>query len=98
LRVGLHPEDRRPAFTCELERLPGRVDAGDDRSQLRELGSRLTRSALQVEDALFPEVGERVADLTREAALAGHGGRAALVKVVPRSPVVLGRFHQASSE
>src|SRR6266567_6048022 len=48
LRVGLHPEDRGPAFACHLERLPGGIDAGDDRSELRELSGRLACTALQV--------------------------------------------------
>src|SRR6266550_2854890 len=98
LRIGLHPEDRGPALACQLERLAGGIDARDDCSELRELSGRLTRAALQVEDPLLLEVGERAPDLLGEPALAGKRRCSLPVDFVPRASVVLGRFHQASRE
>src|SRR5690242_2681388 len=59
LRVGLHPEDRRPALPRGLEGGAGGVDAGDDAAELRELRGRLAGAALEVEHALLLQVGER---------------------------------------
>ena len=98
LRLRLHPEDGRPPLARRLERLAGGVDPGDDGAELRELGGRLTRSALQMQDALLVEVGERVANRGRKTPLPGERLGALPVDLVPRAPVVFGRFHQTRRE
>src|SRR5215468_9562008 len=69
LRVGLHPEDRGPPFARGFQRRSRRVDAGHDPAELRELGGRFARAAVQVEHALVRQVGERVTYRARQPAL-----------------------------
>src|SRR6266545_5179464 len=67
-------------------------------AELGELGGRLTRAALQVEDALALEPGQRVPHGRRQAAFARERLRALPVDLVPGSPVVLGRFHRSGEQ
>ena len=97
LRVRLHPEDRRPSAPRELERLPRRVDTGDDRTELCQLGCRLARRAAQVQHALAGQIREGV-HRRRQSGLAGERVGPLAMDVVPGAPVVVGRLHQARSE
>jgi hypothetical protein len=64
----------------------------------RAASSAVARAALQVQHPFLCQIRERVAYLGRQAALAGKRFSTLTMNLVPRSAVVFGRFHQASSE
>src|SRR5207302_10349613 len=74
------------------------ADRGDDGAELRELRARLARAAAEMYDALAVEVAERAADVVGQARVVRRRGRGpAAVRLLPRTPVALGRLHQAAA-
>src|SRR5439155_20005453 len=78
--------------------LRGAVDARDRRTELRELRSGLACPALDDEDALAVQVGERVTHRRREPRFAGDCLRAPTVHLLPRAQIVVGGLHHTGSE
>ena len=75
--------------------LGGRVHAGDERAEPRELRGRLAGAAAEVEDVLAGEVGEALLDGVRQPR---RPLLAWSVRLVPDAAVEVGRLHQARSE
>ena len=94
LDVGFEEDSVRHALARDGGRLGGDVDAGDERTELGELGGRLAGRALQVEHVLSLHVRQSLADRLRDPELSRHHVGAAAVNLVPRSPVVLSGFHR----
>ena len=67
LSLRLDPEDLRPLLAGGVEHRLGRVDRGDDRTLLGEVGARVARPALQMQHALRRQVAERRLDDRRQA-------------------------------
>src|SRR5262249_57410842 len=78
-----------PRFGGGWGRRPRRVDAGPAPAELRELGGRFARTAMQVEHALVRQVGERVTHRARQPALGRKCFGAQAGPLVPRTAGVL---------
>src|SRR3954447_24837646 len=98
LKIGLHPEDRRPALTRGIQCRAFDVDTGDDCATLRELGRSRSGATAEMQHALALQLAERTPNLRGEAGPVRRPRSVAAVRLLPRAEVVLGRLHQAGSE